>query len=288
MLQVAMRRRAACIGLLLFVGLAPPATAQTACDFTGTAGADNLLLEITGNDPEVVICTLGGNDRVAIKAPTVATENIKVVVNAGAGNDRVFGSLFTGRLDVQGGAGNDIVQGGSGSDLLKGGRGGDELLGGAGPDKLEGGPGPDNLKGQRGNDILLPGPGEDLAKGGPGADNVGGRQEPFPHIVEVCVDHVGPGESYIVVKIRGAPYTDFTVHLRDLAKPPDSETLVGSRQTGPTGRTESRIPISDYGTYELRVSSLKFVPFSFKTSDINSDTATVNVTPAEGCTPDPN
>jgi Ca2+-binding RTX toxin-like protein len=261
--------------LVLFAALALPAPAQAACDFLGTAARDKLRVVVTGNDKEVVICPAGGNDEVTMAAP-IPTGDILFVVNAGSGNDKVIvPDTFTGKVEVRGGAGNDIVQGGSGPDLLNGGLGADILRGGPGPDLLLGGRGVDRVLGQAGNDTIKTGPGaKEIAKGGPGADNVDGRQEPIPHIVEICVDHVGPGKSYIVVNIKGAPGTDFLVFLNQIP--------VADRDTGPTGQTEVRIPISQYGTYEVSL-SLSF----FTTPTQETDKATVNVTPAEGCTPDP-
>ncbi|MCE4536433.1 PA14 domain-containing protein [Pelomonas sp. P7] len=54
------------------------------------------------------------------------------VIDAGAGNDKVFGLVGADRLN--GGAGNDTLDGGAGNDTLVGGGGADVLIGGTGRD----------------------------------------------------------------------------------------------------------------------------------------------------------
>ena len=56
-------------------------------------------------------------------------------VNAGSGNDKIYGSK-----------GSNILNGGKGNDLLSGGSGNDQLIGGIGNDKLIGGSGKDIFK----------------------------------------------------------------------------------------------------------------------------------------------
>ncbi|MFN3276691.1 MAG: Hint domain-containing protein [Paracoccus sp. (in: a-proteobacteria)] len=73
-----------------------------------------------------------GNDHLTLS-------NTSGIVNAGAGNDTVFGG--NGDDTLNGGAGNDLLNGGAGNDILNGGDGNDTLQGGAGIDTLTGGAG---------------------------------------------------------------------------------------------------------------------------------------------------
>lgn len=73
-----------------------------------------------------------GNDHLTLS-------NTSGVVNAGAGDDTVFGG--NGNDTLNGGDGNDSLVGGAGNDVLNGGAGNDTLVGGAGNDTLTGGTG---------------------------------------------------------------------------------------------------------------------------------------------------
>ena len=81
-------------------------------------------------------------------------------VNAGGGDDRVFGeeniNIFNGE------AGDDLLSGGVSEDALG--------------DFFNGGEGTDTLLGQRGNDVLDGNNGNDLLVGGSGSDAIGGGQ----------------------------------------------------------------------------------------------------------------
>ena len=73
----------------------------------------------------------------------LATTESGITLDAGAGNDIVYGTEF-----------NDNLTGGAGDDILDGGDGDDHLYGGAGNDILDGGDGNDNFYGGAGNDIF--------------------------------------------------------------------------------------------------------------------------------------
>lgn len=82
----------------------------------------------------------------------------------------------SGRDDLAGTVGRDVLLGGSGEDLLDGGVGADRLIGGSGPDELRGANGNDVLRGGRGSDRLLGGKGRDGLQGQAGQDRLyGGR-----------------------------------------------------------------------------------------------------------------
>ena len=90
-----------------------------------------------------------------------------LTIETGKGNDTIRASsttLFGTNLVVDAGAGNDTVYGGSGNDKLNGGSGNDKLFGLAGSDSLLGGGGNDYLEGGEGTDQLDGGSGTDQAK----------------------------------------------------------------------------------------------------------------------------
>lgn len=73
-------------------------------------------------------------------------------LNGAGGNDTIFGGA--GRDDITGGLGNDVLQGDAGNDELSGGEGDDSLIGGAGNDELYGGQGRDTFVFARGTDRI--------------------------------------------------------------------------------------------------------------------------------------
>jgi Ca2+-binding RTX toxin-like protein len=121
-----------------------------------------------------------------------------VVVETGAGKDRVYSRDSAPPNDVDDengnpiylggddplfraalGPGNDRFRGGSGQNLILGEGGRDKMKGGANGDVMIGGPGRDRLDGRYGPDLLVGGPGADFLRGGPDGGDVmlggGGR-----------------------------------------------------------------------------------------------------------------
>ena len=151
-----------------------------------------------------------GNDLVdLLRSP------VPVSVSAGAGDDKVWGSVLNDTLlgevgndtlygnagddRFDGGDGDDFAYGGGGADIMYSGQGNnfmngeggkdhlfgadgaDTLMGGAGNDGIYGEAGADRIYGEAGNDQLGGNGGNDRVFGGDGADNVSG----------------GPGSDYI-------------------------------------------------------------------------------------------
>src|SRR5689334_2696656 len=107
----------------------------------------------------IQISSGAGNDKITAQGDLPA-----LTVNAGDGNDQVFG---TSRNDtIHGGRGNDYINGMMGNDLLFGDSGDDEIHGAQGNDRLDGGKGKDYLAGELGNDKLQGGTGDDTVRGG--------------------------------------------------------------------------------------------------------------------------
>ena len=90
-----------------------------------------------------------------------------LTVTAGSGFDQIAGTSasdagFTNHMVVDAGGGNDQIFGDSGNDVLHGGDGSDRILGEDGNDQIYGDAGDDGeLDGQGGNDLVDGGPGND-------------------------------------------------------------------------------------------------------------------------------
>jgi thermolabile hemolysin len=101
-----------------------------------------------------VVFGLGGNDVISAISLNKAVE-----LDGGAGHDVLLGGRAADIL--RGGAGNDFLYGLDGHDVLLGEAGRDYLFGGNGNDTLDGGAGDDYLFGQAGDDWLIGGVGLD-------------------------------------------------------------------------------------------------------------------------------
>jgi Ca2+-binding RTX toxin-like protein len=116
----------------------------------------NLLISVAGTKVTVPsvpaselrgveVLGLGGKDFIRIDTESFGGQPLgaNAVVDAGAGDDTVFGGSGDDRLD--GGPGNDTLRGNGGADALLGGDGDDTLTGNAGNDALDGGAGTDQV-----------------------------------------------------------------------------------------------------------------------------------------------
>ncbi|MEZ6059238.1 MAG: calcium-binding protein [Planctomycetaceae bacterium] len=123
----------------------------------------------------------GGDGHIAVEDVQGIADLQVIDVDGGAGRDVIRGSSSrTGIVFVaEGGDGVDIIIGSNGDDILSGGAdddvifgrdGNDVLFGGDGRDILFGGLGDDSLFGDAGNDWLFGGLGRDLLDGGDGFD----------------------------------------------------------------------------------------------------------------------
>jgi hypothetical protein len=116
----------------------------------GGAGTDTLLE--SGNVDFVL------SDTQLTGLGTDTLSGLEVVrLTGGAGNNLLDASAFSGRAELDGGAGNDTLRAAQGASILLGGAGNDTLTGGAGNDVLIGGAGADALSGGDGDDLLIHG-----------------------------------------------------------------------------------------------------------------------------------
>ncbi|MGH2692375.1 MAG: calcium-binding protein, partial [Actinomycetota bacterium] len=99
------------------------------------SGAGLLLLLFGGLDIFGVQATQSPDVRARSLGSTAAPLTVPVVIDGGAGNDRLTG-----------GDADDGLVGGKGNDRLVGGKGKDVLIGGKGDDTCKGGPGKDKEK----------------------------------------------------------------------------------------------------------------------------------------------
>jgi hypothetical protein len=113
---------------------------------TGSEGADRIV--ITANKKNILVREGSHQSRFG-KADHITN----LVVNSLGGNDRV---KITGKLaaTVNGGDGNDLIQGGAGDDVLVGGNGNDRIFGNGGKDSITGGAGRDVMFGGAGDDMF--------------------------------------------------------------------------------------------------------------------------------------
>lgn len=115
----------------------------TSVSVTGLAAALNISNAEGAND-QLVINAQDGDD--TIVATSVAANTIKLTLDGGSGDDRMFGSQ--GGDIFLGGAGDDFVFGGGGDDIAFLGEGGDLF-------QWDNGDGSDTIEGQGGFDELL-------------------------------------------------------------------------------------------------------------------------------------
>ena len=175
----------------------------TVLTITGTSGND----AISVNQGSSVVVNLNGN-KTSFNAASVNSIRVeggtgddtidlrgnvsrRATINAGAGNDRIYGGSNTDVINA--GDGNDRVYGLGGADFIDGGNGRDKISGGSSDDQIYGGAGDDALAGGNGNDTLggdnedvlnfwklpyaAPTPGNDLLDGGAGNDWLLGSKE---------------------------------------------------------------------------------------------------------------
>ncbi len=130
-------------------------------------GALNDVIQVTQNATTIDVTI----NTVTYHFPVASV--LKVVVECGAGKDRVLLELSSGKSPltrpstVSGGPGNDTLRGGAGVDLIVGGDGNDSLSGGANNDIVQGGNGNDYVSG--GSPAIFGHDGVDDLSGGAGA-----------------------------------------------------------------------------------------------------------------------
>lgn len=142
----------------------------------GTNGADQVRL--TQYDTRTDLLTFQHRtDGSAYQYASYRLSGIsKILFRGEAGKDSFtytvgnFAGVALPVMDLDGGAGDDVLYGGPRNDVLRGGPGKDELQGLAGVDILEGGADGDRLHGADGDDLLCGGTGNDTLYGNAGAD----------------------------------------------------------------------------------------------------------------------
>jgi hypothetical protein len=139
------------------------------------------LVVTSNNAPTNVVVYPSGSNIViqevgTTHAWTYAASRVgRVEFQGGAGNDRFVNDVYALPVTAFGNGGNDYLEGYNGADQLIGGDGNDTLVGYGGNDTLWGGAGNDLLKGMDGNDQLIGGTGDDTLVGGAGNDTLWGE-----------------------------------------------------------------------------------------------------------------
>jgi len=136
-------------------------------ELTIRTGAGDDVIEVASNVTVNIVADTGeGDDKIDIAG---SGDNR---IDAGDGNDSVDLSGATGRNDVFGGSGDDVIQGGSGVDVIYGGDGDDTIDGGAGRNYLEGGAGNDTIRSRGTGDMVSGGLGDDTIQAASGASSI--------------------------------------------------------------------------------------------------------------------
>ncbi len=120
-------------------------------------GADALkMLDASSSTGNLLFTNGDSADGLAQEEQIMNLGNRDFTFEGGSGVD-VFsgGSSSTGKLTINGNAGDDMLTGGAGDDTIMGGAGDDTITGGAGTNMLTGGAGKDSLTGDSGTDHFI-------------------------------------------------------------------------------------------------------------------------------------
>ena len=110
----------------------------------------NIVVETKNIHNKTAKTTISGTD----VNDTIKNSADKVLINAYAGNDKIYIASNYSNNTVKGGAGNDSIFGGGGKNILYGDEGKDTLNGGKGNNTLTGGKGNDIFIYESGNDVI--------------------------------------------------------------------------------------------------------------------------------------
>jgi pimeloyl-ACP methyl ester carboxylesterase len=162
----------------------------------GITPAQTMIVPGTSGNDVIDVQAINGDTTVSLNGAlsSFGTDPIsRINVMGGAGNDLVTVGPGVGPADVFGGPGGDTVTcansagdtiyGGKGADSLTGGSGDDSIGGGAGDDTILGGLGADTLYGGAGDNQIFGGRGDDLIFAAVGANTVvGGAGDNTAHV----------------------------------------------------------------------------------------------------------
>lgn len=167
----------------------------------GTSGADRVTTQTSSSSVVFHGATARTGCSAVPEGARCSLDDVdKVRAHLGGGDDYLSVS-FDIRLEVNGGAGNDLLGGSDSADLIYGGTGQDRILGDAGDDLIIAGvghgddpDGDDTLEGGSGNDWLTAGLGRDRLIAGAGVDVLyGGRDPEFFSTRDGGYDEIIPG-----------------------------------------------------------------------------------------------
>lgn len=133
----------------------------------GTSGADRVDLSVSGG--KLIVKENG-----VTKASPYQSSLKSVVINLGAGNDKLYTNYGVRSLTVNGGDGDDYLLGSWNNDVIDAGGGRDYVHARPGNDVVKGGWGDDTIVGCLGNDSIWGGDGNDILSGAAGNDNLFG------------------------------------------------------------------------------------------------------------------
>jgi len=198
----------------------------------GGSGADNIGVTLSGNN---IVVHLNRS-----RAKNFARSAVKqLIVNGGAGNDKINVTGPIPNVVLNGGAGNDRILGTGGPDLIFGGDGNDFLNGRKGDDQIYGDGGNDQLFGADGNDTL----------GGDDEDNL------TPIVSEVGNDTLngGAGDDWLLMGQESDQDLDpLTAGIQPgITDPSGNDVLTGGTGNDVTdirGRNSDGLEVGSNGT----------------------------------------
>ncbi|MEQ8567657.1 MAG: C2 family cysteine protease [Deltaproteobacteria bacterium] len=166
------RRTTTGAALVLMVGLAAPAVAQSSSVGTVTNGT---LLIYGSQDADSVSVETRYGDLWVWSGRTLATfpmNGVNRIQFSGSSGDDYFANFTSIPCEVDGGSGDDRIYGGSGDDRLVGNYGNDSIDGRDGDDVIWGSGGHDTLRGGADNDEIHGHGGNDTIYGGSHGDRI--------------------------------------------------------------------------------------------------------------------
>ncbi len=237
---------------------------------------------LTGDGMPIVVDAGNGNDTL------FGSQNLEDTLDGGDGDDAINVSpanpITVGQV-LSGSDGDDTIVGGTGNDTILGGDGFDSLTGGVGNDSVQAGDGNDSVLGNAGDDELHGDQGEDQINGGAGNDTIFGESGNDTVIGDAGDDSILGGAGADV--LSGDSGTAVTAGNDTILGSAGNDTirgnggndlLSGGDGDDSVGVTEATISVSDVAVDEGDTGDVVTATFIVSLSFELADTVTVDAT----------